>query len=197
MKKKLGIFFMIAGIICLTAAIVLLTYNNIENENSKKASSAVMVSIKSSIEANEPAPYDEDPFDTEMLTVNIDGYDYIGYLSIPRIELELPVMSEWDYSRLKIAACRYYGSTKTDNLVIAAHNYSSQFGYLGNLTEDDVVMFTDMENENHTYKVTLVELLQPQETDRVKDTGDDLILYTCNYRGDARITVRCSRVDSQ
>jgi hypothetical protein len=32
----------------------------------------------------------------------------------------------------------------------------------------------------------------PQE---VKDTGDDLILYTCTYGGAKRITVRCSYSD--
>lgn len=196
MKKKLGITFMAVGIICIVVAVVVLVYNNIESKRSLEHSSAIMGSLMTAISDNELNPYEKDPFDTEMLTVEIDGYRYIGYLFIPKIDLELPVMAEWDYTRLKLSPCRYYGSAKTDNLVIAAHNYRSQFGYLGNLAQGDVVMFTDMEGKTISYKVTVLELLQPSDTNKVKDTGDDLILYTCNYRGNARITVRCTRTDS-
>lgn len=133
-----------------------------------------------------------DPFDEEMKIKEINGYGYIGYLSIPALELDLPVMSEWDYGRLKISPCRYYGSTKTDNLVIAAHNYRFHFGYLGHLKPGDTVVFTDMESETLRYTVTSVEQLMPTDVDKVKDTGDDLILYTCTYGGAKRITVRCS-----
>ncbi len=44
-----------------------------------------------------------DPYDPEMTVVEIDGYGYVGVLTIPALELELPVMSEWDAARLKIA----------------------------------------------------------------------------------------------
>ena len=101
-------------------------------------------------------------------------------------------MSEWDYGRLKIAPCRYYGSTKTDNLVIAAHNYRFHFGYLGQLQAGDSVLFTDMESKVTEYKVDYVELLMPTDVDKVKDSSSDLILYTCTYGGAKRITVRCS-----
>lgn len=196
MKKKLGITFMAIGILCISVAVAILVYNNAESKNAQQYSITVMDSLVNVISKNEQKHYEEDPFDTEMLTAEIDGYDYIGYLLIPKINMELPVMAEWDYTRLKLSPCRYYGSAKTDNLVIAAHNYRSQFGYLGNLVVDDIVMFTDMEGKTLTYKVTVVEILQPTDTNKVKDTGDDLILYTCNYRGDARITVRCSRTDA-
>ena len=197
MKKKFAVTFMALGIICICGAVAILIYNYAESKKAQQYSTDVMDSIVNIISQNEQLDYEKDPFDTDMLTVEIDGYEYIGYLLIPRINMELPVMAEWDYTRLKLSPCRYYGSTKTDNLVIAAHNYRSQFGYLGNLTEGDVVMFTDMEGRTFTYKVTVVELLQPTDTGKVKDTGDDLILYTCNYRGDARITVRCCRTGNQ
>ena len=36
-----------------------------------------------------------------MATVNVDGYDCIGILSIPVFDLELPVLADWSYSKLK------------------------------------------------------------------------------------------------
>lgn len=192
MKRKIAITFMTLGILFIGFAMGLLIYNNYESKRAQESSDVLMESIRLSIAENELKNNIIDPFDEEMRIKEIDGYGYIGYLSIPALELDLPVMSEWDYGRLKISPCRYFGSTKTDNLVIAAHNYRFHFGYLGNLKSGDTVIFTDMDSEIRRYKVDSVELLMPTDVDKVKDSGDDLILYTCTYGGAKRITVRCS-----
>ncbi len=192
MKRKTAITFMSFGILFIAFALGLLIYNNYENKRAQQSSDSLMKSIRLRMAENGPEDQIVDPFDEEMKIKEIDGYGYIGYLSIPALSLDLPVMSEWDYDRLKISPCRYYGSTKTDNLVIAAHNYRFHFGYLGNLAPGDSVVFTDMESDIRHYKVTSVELLMPTDVDKVKDSGDDLILYTCTYGGAKRITVRCS-----
>lgn len=93
--------------------------------------------------------------DQTMKTLNIEGNEYIGYLSIPDLSLELPVMNQWDYTRLKIAPCLYYGSVFTDDLVIAAHNYKSHFGKLEELSLGSFVDFTDAEGTVHRYRVTV------------------------------------------
>lgn len=193
MRRKLAISFMVIGLLFIGFAAGLLLYNNFENKKAQESSDVLIESIRLSIAENELKEESSDPFDEEMKIEEIDGYGYIGYLSVPALNLDLPVMSEWDYGRLKISPCRYFGSTKTDNLVIAAHNYRFHFGYLGKLKPDDVVIFTDMNSEIHYYKVISVELLMPADVDKVKDSGDDLILYTCTYGGAKRITVRCSR----
>ena len=196
MRRKIAFLLMAVGLILIFAAASLLLYNNNENRKAHESSELLMDSLRSVITQNEvDKDYTKtDPFDSEMKIVDIDGYGYIGYLSIPSLELDLPVMSEWDYTRLKISPCRYYGATNTGNLVIAAHNYKYHFGYLGNLKKDDIVMFTDMDSNVYTYKVTAVEILLPTDVDKVKDTGDDLIMYTCTYGGAKRIIVRCSTV---
>lgn len=192
MKRKIAICLMTVGALLICGALGILAYNDFQNKQAQESSQTVMESIRLSIAEKELGDEAVDPFDDTMTVVEIDGYGYIGYISIPALELDLPVMSEWDYGRLKIAPCRYYGGTKTDNLVIAAHNYRLHFGYLGHLEVGDTVIFTDMESEISTYKVTSVEILMPTDVDKVKDTGDDLILYTCTYGGSKRVAVRCS-----
>lgn len=193
MKRNVAVSFMTVGLLLITAALGLLLYNNYESEKAHKSSEELMESLRGVISENEINKQENpvDPFDEEMKIKEIDGYGYIGYLSIPSLEIDLPVMSQWDYGRLKISPCRYYGSTKTDNLVIAAHNYRYHFGYLGHLEAGDFVIFTDMESNVYNYEVVSVELLMPTDVEKVKDSGDDLILYTCNYGGAKRITVRC------
>ena len=90
---------------------------------------------------------DTEPFIRELSVVNIDGCPYIGYLTIPSQELEMPVADTWDDEILKTSLCRYYGSPFTDDLVIAGHNYKSSFGKLKNLAIGDEVSFTDMNGE--------------------------------------------------
>ena len=194
MRRKIAITLMSVGVIFIGFAMGLLIYNNYDNRKALENSDALMESIRLSIVEVESEEVVTDPFEEEMKIKEINGYGYIGYLSIPALQLDLPVMSEWDYGRLKISPCRYYGSTKTDNLVIAAHNYRFHFGYPGHLKPGEKVVFTDMESEKHVYQVTSVEQLMPTDVDKVKDTGDDLILYTCTYGGAKRITVRCSYV---
>lgn len=195
MKRKTAYAFMTVGVLCIAFAMGLLMYNNHESNAAKENAVVVMDSIRIAIAENEQQADVVDPFDEEMTIKEIDGYGYIGYLSVPALELDLPVMSEWDYGRLKIAPCRHFGSTKTDNLVIAAHNYRWHFGYLGHLNPGDAVIFTDMDSVVHRYTVDSVELLMPTDTNKVRDSGDDLILYTCTYGGEKRIVVRCSETD--
>lgn len=192
MKRKIAITLMTVGIGLIAFAMGLLVYNNYESEQAHKSSEMLMDSLRMNIAENESENIITDPFDEEMTVREIDGYGYIGYLTIPSLNLDLPVMSEWDYGRLKISPCRYYGSTKSDNLVIAAHNYRFHFGYLGKLQVGDTVIFTDMDSQISRYEVRSVELLMPSDADKVKDSGDDLILYTCTYGGAKRITVRCA-----
>ncbi len=133
--------------------------------------------------------------DTSVVYVaRIKGYNYIGYLTIPKLGLELPVMADWSYSRLKIAPCRYSGLHYGDDMVIAAHNYKRHFGDISRLRPGDTVVFTDMQGLQLVYTVGLVETLAPNEIDRMVNSEWDLTLFTCTYGGANRVTVRCVRV---
>ena len=89
--------------------------------------------------------------DPGMPRVQIDGMDYVGRLRIPTLALELPILSQWDDDRLKIAPCRYAGSVLGEDLVIMAHNYPKHFGGLKDMKSGDKVTFTDMEGETLEY----------------------------------------------
>ena len=196
MRKKIGLLCMGIGAALLIAALSLLLYNWTENVNAGNAADEILPVIIEAIEESEDnSTEDVIETDTEMTVEELEGYGYIGYLSIPVLELELPVMSEWDYTRLKIAPCRYFGSTKTDDLVICGHNYTRHFGTLKNLQPGDQVFFTDMDGETITYEVKEVETLQPTQISEMIESDYDLTLYTCTYGGQSRVTVRCSRAE--
>lgn len=130
-----------------------------------------------------------------MSETRVDGRMYIGYLYIQALSLKLPVMSNWSYPNLRIAPCRYAGSTKTDDFVILAHNYARHFGRLKDLSIGETVFFTDMDGTLFQYEVMAVEVLPPNAVMDMIDGAYDLTLFTCTYGGQSRVAVRCERIE--
>lgn len=207
MPKKSGIVYLFAGIALIFSALSLFLYNWRKDAQAGQKAEKLLSYVQAVIQErklaapaeiiyNPSAPEETVPQEAllpELPVTEIQGYGYVGYITIPDLKLELPVMSEWDYDRLKIAPCRQFGSSRTDNLVIAAHNYKNHFGDLSQIETGDTVIFTDMEGIENLYEVTLVDTLNPTEVEAVQNSGHDLVLYTCTYGGVARITVFCDR----
>ena len=133
MRQKIGRVWMVLGALLILAAAALLAYNKWDASRADKASQEVLGELEQTLNAamEEKAKSDTvalqpelDPTQ-EMTVTELNGWDYIGYLSIPSIGLELPVMSQWSYAGLKIAPGRYSGSTYADNMVKCAHNYAN------------------------------------------------------------------------
>jgi len=128
-------------------------------------------------------------------TAIVGGNELIGIITIPDIDLELPVLSTWSYPLLKIAPCRYSGENIDDPLVLAGHNYVKHFGKLNKLLPDDEVFFTDVEGKLTTYRVVKTEILQKTQVEDMLSENWDLSLFTCDYSGRVRLTVRCLVAD--
>lgn len=126
--------------------------------------------------------------------VEIKDNRYIGFLSIPDLGLELPIMSTWSYPQLNIAPCRYIGSVRGEDLVLMAHNNDSHFGRLSQLDLGDGVSFTDMDGQTIYYEVVGKDVLDPSAVEEMTSGAFDLTLFTCTYGGGSRITVYCDRI---
>ena len=138
---------------------------------------------------------DDEPYTTGPVTM-VGDYEYIGVLDLPALNLSLPIMSDWDYERLKMAPCRQFGSAATDDLVIAGHNYIHHFGSLGMLKAGDSVTFTGTDGAVNTYVVSETATISPTETEKVTESGYPLVLCTCTYGRQSRIVIYCSRAES-
>ena len=133
--------------------------------------------------------------DMEMPTQEIEGNDYIGVLEIPSLGLSLPVMSEWSYPRLKLAPCRYHGSAYTGSLTIAAHNYRTHFGPVRDVSAGTQVFFTDVKGRRFSYEVSTVETIEATAIEEAVNEAWNLTLITCTPGGQARVAVRCIKID--
>ena len=191
MSKKIGLFFIVLGTLCLLSSVGLILYNSIEEKNGEHYASTLLEEMNKKMNDH---IVDDNHIEFEMNTININGYESIGVLSIPILELELPILNDCDDNKLKIAPCLYYGSYFEENFVIAAHNYQSHFGRLKELQEKDLILFTDVNGNTYYYEVVLIETLSKYASEQMITSGFDLSLYTCTPGGSNRVTVRCNKI---
>ena len=139
---------------------------------------------------------EEGPSEAQLKVAELDGAYYMGVLTIPSLGKILPIQSDWSMSQLKRSPCRYSGSIAEGELVIAGHNYKKHFSGLATLKQGDSIVFTDLEGNQIFYEVREIYTVAATDIDGMVNSGYDLSLFTCNYGGKARVTVRCDRVEA-
>ena len=205
-KNRIGNILKGAGLILVTAAVLLLVYNLWDGHRARESEEAILAEY---LQENKKASESPDASDKEdkqnipdyLLNPDLDMPEYtlkslgdvacIGILEIPALDLELPVISSWSYSSLRLAPCRYSGSAYKGDLVIAAHNYQSHFGGLRTLPEGSEVFFTDAVGNRFSYYVAVTEALTPWSVDDMTSGEWPLTLFTCTLDSQNRVTVRC------
>ena len=205
-KNRIGNILKGAGLILVTAAVLLLVYNLWDGHRSRESEEAILAEYLQENKKASESPDDSDKEDEQnipdyLLNPDMDMPEYtlkslgdvacIGILEIPALDLELPVISSWSYSSLRLAPCRYSGSAYKGDLVIAAHNYQSHFGGLRTLPEGSEVFFTDAVGNRFSYYVAVTEALTPWSVDDMTSGEWPLTLFTCTLDSQNRVTVRC------
>lgn len=187
-RKILSRVVILAGIGFVIYAGVLFIQNQYIENNAATYSADVVEKLLEEVDIEESDIEESD--DTEISkskTISIDDNLYIGVLEIPSLNLELPIQSEWSYTKLKNTPCVY----QEDPLIIAAHNYDSHFGRISSLKVGDQVIFTDVNGSVQYYEVMVVDIMHETQVDEMSETEYDLTLFTCNYKDNTeRVYVR-------
>ena len=200
MKGKKGAVLVALGVLLLLSAAGLSAFNMWDADRAGEAAQTVLKDLDRQIPVLEELDLPEELIPDYLLnpkmdmpTQEVDGYQYIGRIDIPALEISLPVMDSWSYPQLKIAPCRYRGSAYLDNLILAAHNYTRHFGGIHTLVPGDAVVFTDTDGNIFPYTVADLEQLEPTDIKEMEAGDWDLTLFTCTVGGQYRVTVRCTR----
>lgn len=197
MGKRRGTVWILSGLLLLLSAAGLTLYNLNLDMTAGEESGAVMEELAAILEkkpikmvtakpAAEFVPPEEEPEPLEL-----DGRSYLGLVTFPTLELQLPVQQEWSYQNLRISPCRMSGSPATEDLVILAHNYQTHFGTLNRLEEGDEVSVTLTDGTTYVYQVDAKEVVPPTAVESVTSGDWPLTLFTCTLGGKTRLVVRC------
>lgn len=211
MRKVFGVVFMLLGVVLIAGAALLFCSNRQEDQEAGEFSDVMLIQIQEQIqqerakdvtEAYTEAYLDNVPIefleaeDLVMTEKEVNGYACIGYIEIPDLNLQLPVISDWSYPKLKISPCRFYGTARGEDLVIMAHNYKTHFGKISTLAEGAAVRLTDMDGKVWDYQVVAKDILDPYDMEDMIAGEYDLTLFSCTPGGKQRVTIRCDRIET-
>ncbi len=197
--QKINKFFLF-GSLFIFAGLALFSYNLLEDYRVGRETDLVKERLEKismqTDEAQEERAYSQ-AFNKKMPTATIDSNKYIGYIIIPSLNLELPVLDSWSYPKLKIAPARYSGSIYTDDMILLAHNFKVHFGKLDRLKLGDKVEFRDVEGELFSFYVKEKEVLSSRQVEEMSAGDWDLTLFTCTLSGETRTTIRCKKLEAR
>jgi sortase A len=211
MKRKiLGTAFVVLGAVLIIIALSTVIINLWQEEMSGLNADHAMEQLWEQMTVD-PVPATPDTPDTPALLpengstsdapefrpmpeIQVDGISYVGYLSIPALNLELPVISESTEQNLEIAPCRFFGTVYQKDFVIGGHRYRRHFRKLSTLGYGERLSFTDVEGNVYIYEVAECEVLEPNQAEYLCSGDWDLSLFTCTPGGMTRVVLRCLRV---
>ena len=189
--RKRTIVLLLAGALCLIAAVGLAGYNIWDEQRAATSAQTAAALVVSEIPRQ---PQQEQPIRPEpqpmMTTVELDNRYYVGLLEIPELDLSLPIQRDWSDALLRYSPCVYKG-TLADGMIIAGHNYRSHFASLTSLREGAQVNFLDLDGNVWSYTVVTTEIINGYDVEAMEAGDWDLTLFTCTYGGQERFTVRC------
>ncbi len=142
---------------------------------------------------------------SNLLNINNDGM--MGYISIDKIKVELPIYHTTDESVLNVAAGHFEGTSlpiggQGTHSVLSAHRglpTSTLFTDLNKLEIGDTFQITIL-NRTMTYQIDDIEIVEPEDITKleIEKNKDYVTLVTCTPYGinTHRLLVRGTRIEN-
>lgn len=203
-RKAAGLACIAAGLLSLGAAGLLFLRNERLELAAQAVNSGILPRLESALlkaqentEDSAENGVQKGLFDgMQEPSIEIDGRRYLGILTIPSLQLQLPVLADCTEENLKLGPCRYAGTVADHNMIIAGHNYRRQLSPIKQLQPGAVISFLDVAGNETVYEVSERALIGGLETEEMYAGEWDLTVFTCNLGGKSRVTLRCSKTES-
>ena len=134
-------------------------------------------------------------------TLNDTTYTTEAIITIPKIDITYPVLSETSDELLEISVNKYWGPKPNEvgNYCVVGHNYKNgkMFGRLHELENGDIVELEDLTGKTVKYKVYNKYIVEPTDTSctsQLTNGRKELTLITCTNYGTQRLVVKCREV---
>ena len=135
--------------------------------------------------------------------VQMQGYDVIGVIKIPKINIEYPIVAietsnpEETKKPMKFAIVRYWGNMVNDygNLSIAGHNNydGTMFGKTKKLKIGDEIELTDLKKRTIKYEIYSKFNTDPNDVSVLKTEDNEIreiTLITCTNGNKERLIIK-------
>ena len=197
-KLLLGIVFTIMFFVILS--IILLEQIDIKSTKTTETTKKIPIALETY--ETEKIEVQEEKIDLPEYT-NLPrewkGYEVIGKIEIPKLNLEKYILSETSQQALKVAVTKTAGPRVNEigNLCIAGHNYTQTFGRLKELEKGDILILTDTYDRKITYQVYETSKVLPTDTSCLSQEtkGEkEVTLITCTLGAIKRQIIKAIEV---
>lgn len=162
----------------------------------------LIASTQEKIEENEVSGAGAEP----VVYTAKDGtqYSVIAIITIPKLNITYPVLSNWSRELLTNATCKYMGPDPNEvgNFVILGHNYRDEkankfFTNLNKLEIRDIIQIKDMSGRVINYAIYSKEVIEDNDlrcTDQNTNGKKEITLITCHDLGKRRLAIKAIEV---
>ncbi len=129
------------------------------------------------------------------------GYNVIGLIKIPAIDLEYPIIERTTKESMRLSISRFYGGdiNEPGNVSLAGHNnYSgTMFGKNNKLKLGDKVFLTDLTSRTIEYEIYDIFVTDPNDTSILETKEKDIrevTLITCKNGRSERLIIKAREI---
>ena len=173
-------------------------------KNTSNDSIIIVLSEEESNEAQEMEVEEEDVSQNAMEqgVIEVDGVEYNteAIVTIPKIDISYPVLTETSDELLNISVNKFWGPNPNEigNYCIAGHNYRNgkMFGRLNELENGDIVELQDLSGRVVEHEVYYIYVVEPEDRSCTSQLTNrrELTLITCTNYGTQRLIVKCREI---
>lgn len=197
-NKKIIFYFIVLVFLISAAIIISINILNVyeEREEYEVKNKDVVKQVKAYIDElnlNE---------NVQKFDVKFEGYDVIGLLKIPAIDLEYPIISETTDATMKISISRFWGGDVNGygNLSLAGHNNynGTMFGKNNKLKLGDMLELTDLSGNLIKYEIKEIFKTDPNDTSVLKTENNsirEVTLITCSNGRKERLIIKALEIN--
>lgn len=135
----------------------------------------------------------EERSDNMMATLSVDGTDFVGLLELPEYETILPVCADW--GKISKYPCRFRGSVYDRTMQIGGTSQKGQYDFYRDISVGDSVLFTDMEGNCFSYKVSDIRYEKHADQSALQRKEAAMTLFVKNVYAFEYIIISCDALN--
>ncbi len=195
--KKIRIYEIIL-VILIIAAIVLAYFNLRKHNEGVKIEKRTQEVLKE-IAQQETSSGDIDII--QEINAEMNGYQVVGIVKIPKINIEYPILEKTNKESLKLSITMFWGDriNQIGNVVLAGHNNlnDKMFGKLNKLVEGDIIELTDKQRVTIQYSVFKIYKVDPNDITCIPaedENSREVTLITCTNGNKERLVIKAREI---
>ena len=195
MKNKVYNIILAILIIALLITIILIAIKYAKNQVKEQELQTVVSNVKEKIKSENVSEIKEE------VLVEYKGYQVVGIIKIPTINIEYPIINETNEQAMEVSITKFWGNNVNEigNFTMAGHNYldGTMFGNVSELNIGDKIEMTDLAGTTVEYEIFNKYVIEPNDVSCVNSVNPntrEITLLTCTNGRTNRLVIKAREI---